>query len=738
MLRAGMFLGDRYEILEQIGSGGMSEVYKAKCHKLNRYVAIKVLKAEFSQDAGFVGRFQIEAQSAAGLSHPNIVNVYDVGEEGDLHYIVMELVEGITLKNYIAKKGRLDIKESIGIALQVAQGIGAAHQQHIIHRDIKPQNMIISRDGKVKVTDFGIAKAVTTETINSNAVGSVHYISPEQARGNYCDERSDIYSLGITMYEMVTGRVPFEGDNTVSVALAHLHDEMVSPSFYNVDVPIALEKIILKCTEKKPERRYNSIQELISDLRRALITPDEDFVKLAPLDNCGQTVMIGSDQLRRINQESVYGAGSRGQSSRIDSDWQSRETPPAENRQPERRQPERKQTERKQAERKQPEKRRVQEPLPEEPDDDGIEEEGNPRLEKLFTIAGVCVAVLLVAILGAVIYYFFTNQDKGDVSPTTTAESTLADTETLMPKLVGLPFEEAEQLLEKATLEPVVSYEDSDDYDKDVVISQDLPEGEVVNKYSRVKLVVSNGSNKVDLTKLKLTDVPEEDAKRLLEKQGLKVERKEENNETVEKGYVIQVNPADRVEQGGTVTLTVSLGPVPQIVKVPKLTGETEEIAIGLLEDSKLVPGANPLKEYSDTVEKGLIISQDVEADTEVEEGSTVNYVVSDGPEPAKEKYYASINVQTDLKSQFGPGSSATSLQIYIRVKQIVDGSAVYHKLQGPTTITASSPLSINYSDIEGAEGITDGVVQIVDVTTEEIYKEFNIIFEKRAPIDGR
>ena len=733
MLRAGMFLGDRYEILEQIGSGGMSEVYKAKCHKLNRYVAIKVLKAEFSQDAGFVGRFQIEAQSAAGLSHPNIVNVYDVGDEGDLHYIVMELVEGITLKNYIAKKGRLDIKESIGIALQVAQGIGAAHQQHIIHRDIKPQNMIISRDGKVKVTDFGIAKAVTTETINSNAVGSVHYISPEQARGNYCDERSDIYSLGITMYEMVTGRVPFEGDNTVSVALAHLHDEMVSPSFYNVDVPIALEKIILKCTEKKPERRYNSIQELISDLRRALITPDEDFVKLAPMDNCGQTVMIGSDQLRRINQESGYAAGMRNQASRTDGDWQGRETPPAENRQSERRQPDRKQTERKQAER-----RRVPDPLPEEPDDDGLEEEGSPRIEKFFTAIGIGVAVLLVAILVFVIYYFVGRPSKEDPSPTTTAESTLADTETLMPKVAGLLFDEAEQLLDKATLEPVVTYEDSDDHDKDVVISQEFSEGEVVKKYSRVKLVVSNGSNKVDLTKLKLTDVPEEDAKRLLEKQGLKVERKEENNETVEKGYVIQIDPADRVEQGGTVTLTVSLGPVPQIVKVPKITGQLEEIAIGLLEDSKLTPGAEPSKAYSDTVEKGHIISQDVEADTEVEEGSTVNYVVSDGPEPAKEKYYASINVQTDLKSQFGPGSSATSLQIYIRVKQIVDGSPVYQKLQGPTTITASSPLSINYSDIEGAEGITDGVVQIVDVTTEEIYKEFNIIFEKRAPIDER
>ncbi len=207
MLRSGMYLQNRYEILEQIGSGGMSEVYKARCHKLNRLVAIKVLKAEFSDDASFVSKFKIEAQAAAGLSHPNVVSVYDVVDEGVLHYIVMELIEGITLKNYICKKGRLDVREAIGIAIQVAQGMAAAHEQHIIHRDIKPQNMIISRDGKVKVADFGIARAVSSQTIGATAMGSVHYISPEQARGGYSDERSDIYSLGITIYEMVTGHV---------------------------------------------------------------------------------------------------------------------------------------------------------------------------------------------------------------------------------------------------------------------------------------------------------------------------------------------------------------------------------------------------------------------------------------------------------------------------------------------------------------------------------------------------
>ena len=256
MLRKGMFLADRYEILEQIGNGGMSDVYKAKCHKLNRYVAIKVLKPEFSQDISFVSKFRVEAQSAAGLSHPNVVNVYDVGEENGIHYIVMELVEGITLKKYIEKRGKLPYKEAVSIAIQVANGMEAAHKHHIVHRDIKPQNIIISKEGKVKVTDFGIAKAATSSTINSSAaMGSVHYMSPEQARGGYSDERSDIYSFGITLYEMLTGKVPFDGDTTVAVAVQHIQDAIPAPSEIAEDVPLSVDKIVLKCTQKKTERR---------------------------------------------------------------------------------------------------------------------------------------------------------------------------------------------------------------------------------------------------------------------------------------------------------------------------------------------------------------------------------------------------------------------------------------------------------------------------------------------------
>ena len=280
MLNKGTVLTERYEIIEKIGSGGMADVYRAMDHKLNRYVAIKVLKREFREDKQFVAKFKQEARAVAGLSHPNIVNVYDVGNEGTVQFIVLELVEGITLKKYIEKKGHLPYKEAVSIAIQVANGIEAAHEHHIVHRDIKPQNIIISREGKVKVTDFGIAKAATsTATVSTSAMGSVHYMSPEQARGGYSDERSDIYSFGITLFEMLTGQVPFDGETTVAVAVHHIQDEIDLPSELVSGIPVSVDKIVQKCTKKKVDARYQSMGELIADLKKSLIMPDEDFVQ---------------------------------------------------------------------------------------------------------------------------------------------------------------------------------------------------------------------------------------------------------------------------------------------------------------------------------------------------------------------------------------------------------------------------------------------------------------------------
>ncbi len=294
MIKSGMMIGGRYEVLEKIGTGGMSDVYKAKDQKLNRLVAVKVLKQEFSENRNFVSKFRVEAQAAAGLMHPNIVNVYDVGEEDGIHYIVMELVEGITLKKYIEKKSRLTIKEAISIAIQVSMGIEAAHNNHIIHRDIKPQNIMISKEGKVKVTDFGIAKAASSNTITSNVMGSVHYTSPEQARGGFSDEKSDIYSLGITMFEMLAGRVPFNGDTTVSIAIKHIQDELPDIREFVPEIPVSVENIVIKCTQKSPDRRYQCMADIIKDLKHSLINPDDAIAQLDTADEAGKTKIVPS------------------------------------------------------------------------------------------------------------------------------------------------------------------------------------------------------------------------------------------------------------------------------------------------------------------------------------------------------------------------------------------------------------------------------------------------------------
>ncbi|MCR4923629.1 MAG: protein kinase [Lachnospiraceae bacterium] len=297
MINPGTVLGNRYEISELIGTGGMANVYKAIDSKLNRNVAIKVLKDEYSSNKNFVSKFKAEAQAVAGLMHPNIVNVYDVGDENGIYYFVMELVEGITLKKYIEKKIRLSVKEAISIAIQVSMGIEAAHNNGIIHRDIKPQNIIISRDGKVKVADFGIARAATSDTITTHAMGSVHYTSPEQARGGYSDAKSDIYSIGITLFEMVTGRVPFDGETTVSIAIKHIQEEMPSPKIYVPEIPVSVEQIIFKCTQKHPDMRYSNMAELISDLKKSLINPDDNFVVINDMaSNAGTRTITDEDR----------------------------------------------------------------------------------------------------------------------------------------------------------------------------------------------------------------------------------------------------------------------------------------------------------------------------------------------------------------------------------------------------------------------------------------------------------
>lgn len=732
ILRPGTFLQDRYEILEQIGSGGMSVVYKAKCHKLNRLVAIKVLKEEFCNDSNFVSKFKMEAQSAAGLSHPNIVSVYDVIDEGKLHYIVMELIEGITLKSYIKKKGRLEVKETIGIAIQVAQGIAAAHEQHIIHRDIKPQNMIISKDGKVKVADFGIARAVSAQTMTSSAMGSVHYISPEQARGGFSDERSDIYSLGVTMYEMVTGRVPFEGDNTVAIALAHLEDAVVPPSVYNPEIPVSLERIILTCMEKKPERRYRGAQDVITDLRAALIRPaEEGGSRPADIEERalnGETVQISSEQLSQIKQF----------------------------RRSDRMEPERRENydrEAKAAWEAYQEESRQEEPVPERGrkssgasrpsgkpakrrNRDEEEEQANPHIERLLAGAGIVAAIVVVAVLIVVFSklgaFFkagsgFLGSSQTESSQAEAGELILKDTEVNMPSVLGLSEDMAESTLKEHSLTMKRTYEYFDDVEKGYVAKQDPEAGTVVLKGGQVSVVISNGTDKLDLSKLGITELDQTTAVSFLESKGLKVQVVEEEDETVKAGTVMRYEP-ELVADGGTVYLYVSSGPHVDKVPAPYLVGKTEEEAIALLAENELMPG-NTSTESSDTVEKGSIISQSVTSGTQLEKGSKIDYVVSSGPEVKHQRYVASINQVYDLSSLIGPGAGSSSVTIQIRLHQGTADNPHYKILTQSTTIKGDVLLPVNFTSIESIDGTDQGTLEIVDVNSGAVIKTYQLTF---------
>ena len=709
MLSAGIFLQDRYEILERIGSGGMSDVYRARCHKLNRLVAIKVLKEEFSQDASFVEKFKMEAQAAARLSHPNIVNVYDVVDEGDLHYIVMELVEGITLKSYIAKKGMLGTREAIGIALQMAQGIEAAHESGIVHRDIKPQNIIISMDGKVKVTDFGIARAASSQTMSATAVGSVHYISPEQARGGYCDTRSDIYSFGVTLYEMMTGKVPFEGDNTVTVALAHLEEPMEKPSAVNPAVPVSLEKIILKCTQKKPEYRYGSMGEVIEDLRRALIEPDADFVEEAPrADSTARTVTISEEELNKIRQGSKKRRQAESGGQRI-----GRQMDPEEIEEPA------------------TVERQISDQEESRPE---RQEDVSPQLERLLTGLGIFVAVLFVAgvllVLVRVSGIFNLGSGAERTQEAVTAEEETdedGDTVVPMPDVMGLTMDQAEERLGESDLIPEWE-EVMDEAQKGTVIDQEPQAGETVERYSKVKITASSGSDQLDLAALGILEMTEEEAKDFFAQNRITASFQRQYSDTVELGKVISCDPMT-VKAGDAVTVLISDGPEQEMTVMPDLLNRTEEEALALLAEAGLNPG-RVTYDNSSTVPKDSVMGQEVPRGTAIMRGSEVGYTVSGGPASGDgQRYVGAISTTFDPSSLIGPGSGSVELRILIRLMQVVDGEPAYTPLMPATTVNGSTLIPINFSNIEGADGVDTGEVQVVNADTQEVLRSYTIQF---------
>lgn len=665
MIKLGMLVGDRYEILEKIGTGGMSDVYKAKCHKLNRFVAVKVLKQEFSENTNFVSKFNVEAQAAAGLMHPNIVNVYDVGEEEGINYIVMELVEGITLKNYIEKKARLSVKEAISIAIQVSMGIEAAHNNHIIHRDIKPQNIMISKEGKVKIADFGIAKAATSNTITSNVMGSVHYTSPEQARGGFSDERSDIYSLGCTMFEMLTGRVPFDGETTVAIAIKHIQEEMASPREYVSEIPVCVEQIIFKCTQKSPDRRYQSMGELIVDLKKSLMYPEENFVKIISAETGGATKMISEEDIAEIKQRTDHidleepmrlkdREVQKVTSAELDREEDEEDeldviTPAPVRKQQASASP----VNSKATQTKTPQSKAA--PVAyddDEYDDEYDDDDMDPKMERITTILAIVVAVIigiLVLMLAANALGIFKGNPGGITSQSVQPQQGENES-VLMIEVVGKDVNEAKTLLNDLGLGTKVTKQESDEYEVDQVISQGIMAGEEVPLYTTIDLIVSSGSDAIEVVDVSGQD--EAGARVALESLGFSVTFTTAFSDTVEEGKVISQDPVagSKAEPGAQITVTLSSGPEVVKVKVPDLRGMTETAAKDKLKEAGLECGTVS-ETNSDTVTEGCVVSQSYSPDTEVDQGSSVNIQLSIGPEKHSYKYVATLDAPTGYTS---------------------------------------------------------------------------------------
>ncbi len=602
MVKLGMMISDRYEILEKIGSGGMADVFRAKCHRLNRFVAIKFLKQEYSQDVKFVTKFRGEAQSVAGLSHPNIVSIYDVGEDGDLYYIVMEYIEGITLKRYIEEKGKLSVKEAVGIGLQIAAGLNAAHNNNIVHRDIKPQNILLSKDGTAKVTDFGIAKAASSNTITSNAMGSVHYISPEQARGGFSDEKSDIYSLGVTMYEMLTGTLPFTGESPVAVALAHVQEDAVPVAALDATIPVGLSKIIEKCMQKKQELRYLSAAALIADLKMFLADPSGEYGVIESLSNNSPTKFIPVDEVKKARQNTIATEEKKEEAEDGDSDV-------------------------------------------------------DPKLEKALVIGSIVVAIIIglviIVMLAKFLGLFGGSSSKQEEPAASAAPSVTSTASAVTGNLVEVQDvtnqkeEEAKTNLSNDDLVTTVVNEESDTVEEGYVIRTNPVAGTQVEKNSTVELVVSSGPVKEtvpDVINKSLTDATNE-----LTEAGFKVKVGDAvNSDTVAVDLIAKTSPAagKEVEPGSAITIYKSKGKAETYKKVPDLTGLTQSKAKAALINAGLQLG-NVSSNYSSTIAKNRVCGQSQSTGTKVKAGSKIDITLSLGKKTTY-KYYGSVTISSN------------------------------------------------------------------------------------------
>ena len=628
IINIGTMIGNRYEVVEKVGTGGMADVYRAMDHRLNRYVAVKILKNEYSEDTKFVTKFRQEAQAVACLSHPNVVAVYDVGEEQGMHFIVMEFVEGITLKSYIEKKGKLSVREAVGIGIQIASGLEAAHNSHIIHRDIKPQNILISRDGTAKVTDFGIAKAASSNTITASAMGSVHYISPEQARGGFSDEKSDVYSLGVTMYEMLSGTLPFTGESAVAVALAHIQEEAVPLTAMDATIPKGISDIVAKCMQKKADFRYPTSADLIADLKMFLQDPEGEYGVVKPLYENTDTIFIKPTDVNRIKAASQTTTGDSGMTAA------------------------------------EPEDKKAGE------EDSG---EVDPKLEKALIggsiVVAIIIGIVIIYVIGKVFGFWGGASGSTEATPTPEVTSSAA-TATATPEasdsaqkvtvenVAGMTTEEAKTALSQKGLSNVkVSEQQSDTISAGKVISTDPEAGTEVEKDAEITLIVSSGTSTVQVPSVASMTVSK--AKSTLAAEGFNaVEGSKVYSDTVKAGLVAYSNPKGgaQASKGATITLYISKGPKRTTTTVPDLMGMTKAQAKEALTAKKLVLGSVSTA-YSDNVSKNRVCVQSKAEGTEVKTGSTVDITLSLGASKTYSYYSNKVTIDNPFDYESDPSS---------------------------------------------------------------------------------
>ena len=715
MVQEGQILDERYEIISLIGQGGMSYVYRATDKKMGRAVAIKVLKEEYCEDEDFIRKFQNEAQAAAKLNHPNIVAVYDIvdNHKDKLHYIVMELVEGITLKSFIQRKGRMSSKEAIAAALQVVGGIDQAHKNGIVHRDIKPQNMIISSDGTVKVADFGIARAATQQTVNTTVMGSVHYISPEQARSGQSDERSDIYSFGCTLYEMLTGKVPYDGSTSVAVVFSHLENPIPKLRDTVPDIYPALDMIVYKSMQKKPKNRYQHIEEMGEDLQKAMKDPSGSFLKGKIPDDLNETRVLSQSELDDI--KSLQKAAEKQDGPDDESGSESRY-------------------------------------------EHRLINDRTMMIYRIITVAcGICILIILL-IIGRNLISFFSESHaplETTVTETTVETSqsevsiTISALETHLQSIIGMTVDEARESLKEYNVHIITTKEDfSDTYNEGVIIG--YPSGSY-GTGDTIGVTVSKGSqtltfydeaNPSDLDSLHATKL--EDLEKKLNERNIRFSVTQAFSQTVPQGYIISTNKPD-TSGAELLEIVVSKGPDDNMAVVPDLKGYNEHEAIAALAMLNLLPG--DISYIPDTtMEKGRVLGQEVVSGTSVLKGSRINFSVSAGPDgeasvksaiqesttgsstDTDSSWYGSINTVVPLAKAMEPGSTGTTL-ISIRLRQDINGEERYKTLQGARSYELGTELQVVFPKIKGEAGIPTGVVEVVDATTDTVIASFSCDF---------